>query len=85
NSICHYFGRRPYATSDLSTNNWPLAVISFGESWHNNHHAFPSAAFHGVEWFQIDPGGALIRALERFGIVRNVRRPSEKQLSAKRV
>ncbi|MFN2525181.1 MAG: acyl-CoA desaturase, partial [Actinomycetota bacterium] len=47
NSICHYFGRRPYATSDLSTNNWPLAVISFGESWHNNHHAFPSAAFHG--------------------------------------
>ncbi|MDQ3878415.1 MAG: acyl-CoA desaturase, partial [Actinomycetota bacterium] len=49
NSICHFYGSRPYETTDYSTNNWPLALISFGESWHNNHHAFPSSAIHGIE------------------------------------
>jgi stearoyl-CoA desaturase (delta-9 desaturase) len=84
NSICHYYGRRPYETTDMSTNNWPLAVISFGESWHNNHHAFPSSAFHGLKRLQFDPGRGLIRVLSRFGLIENVHQPSPKQLGAKR-
>ena len=48
NSICHFFGKRPFATSDQSTNNWVLALPSLGESWHHNHHVFPTSAFHGL-------------------------------------
>ncbi|MEA2486722.1 MAG: hypothetical protein QOF16_376, partial [Actinomycetota bacterium] len=48
NSICHFYGKRPFKSSDHSTNNWVLSIVSFGESWHNNHHAFPSSAIHGV-------------------------------------
>ena len=83
NSICHYFGRRPFETTDKSTNNWPLAIISFGESWHNNHHAFPTSAVHGIRKHQIDPGGMLISALEKLRLAYNVHRPSEKQLVRK--
>ncbi|MGH2694235.1 MAG: acyl-CoA desaturase [Actinomycetota bacterium] len=84
NSICHYFGTRPFETTDLSTNNWPLALLSLGESWHNNHHAFPTSAIHGVGRFQLDLSGAVIVGLERAGIARNVRRPSDKQLAGKK-
>ncbi|MDQ3962744.1 MAG: acyl-CoA desaturase [Actinomycetota bacterium] len=83
NSICHYFGRRPFETTDKSTNNWPLAIISFGESWHNNHHAFPTSAVHGIRKGQIDPGGMLIAALEKLKLAYNVHRPSQKQLVGK--
>jgi stearoyl-CoA desaturase (delta-9 desaturase) len=85
NSICHFFGRRPFETTDESTNNWVLSVISFGESWHNNHHAFPTSAIHGIGKFQIDPSGGLIKLLARFGVVRNLRLPNEKQLVQKKV
>jgi stearoyl-CoA desaturase (delta-9 desaturase) len=68
----------------MSTNNWPLAVISFGESWHNNHHAFPTSAIHGINRGQIDPGGILIRFLERCRLIENVHQPSAKQLTTKR-
>jgi stearoyl-CoA desaturase (delta-9 desaturase) len=84
NSICHYYGRRPYETTDMSTNNWPLAVISFGESWHNNHHAFPTSAIHGINRGQIDPGGILIRFLAWCRLIENVHQPSPKQLGMKR-
>ncbi len=83
NSICHFFGYRSYKTSDMSTNNWPLAILSLGESWHNNHHAFPSSAVHGIKKTQIDLSAAFIVMLERFHLASNVRRPTEKQLSAK--
>jgi stearoyl-CoA desaturase (delta-9 desaturase) len=83
NSICHYFGKRPYETGDQSTNNWLMSIVSFGEGWHNNHHAFPSSAFHGLEWWQIDISGLTIRAMRRVGLVRNVRVPSERQLARK--
>jgi stearoyl-CoA desaturase (Delta-9 desaturase) len=85
NSICHYFGKRPFETTDLSTNNWPLALLSFGESWHNNHHAFPTSAIHGLGRWQIDPSGFVIRALERMGLARDVKRVTREQVAGKSV
>ena len=80
NSICHYWGRRPFASRDESRNVWWLSWLSFGESWHNNHHAFPSSAFHGLRAAEIDPGGWLIRALEACGLAwRVVRIPPDRQ------
>jgi stearoyl-CoA desaturase (delta-9 desaturase) len=74
NSLCHFVGRRRFATDDESRNLFWLAPLSFGESWHNNHHAFPISAFHGLRRGEIDTGGWLIRILERLGLARNVRR-----------
>jgi stearoyl-CoA desaturase (delta-9 desaturase) len=79
NSVCHFYGRRPFETTDYSTNNWPLALVSFGESWHNNHHAFPSSAIHGLGRWQIDPGGMLIRGLEKVRLAWDVKIPDEKR------
>ena len=56
NSLCHYFGRRPFATGDESRNLAWLAPLAFGEAWHNNHHAFPTSARHGLRRWQLDPG-----------------------------
>ena len=83
NSICHFYGKRPFETDEYSTNNWALALISFGESWHNNHHAFPSAAVHGLSKTQIDPSGAVITGMEKLGLARDVRRVEAKQIAAK--
>ena len=65
NSICHFLGRRRFESGDESRNVWWLSWISFGESWHNNHHAFPTSARHGLGRWQLDPGAWLIAALER--------------------
>ncbi len=83
NSICHYFGRRPFAAYDLSTNNWVLALPSLGESWHHNHHVFPTSAFHGLGRTQIDVSGLVIRGWEKLGWVSNVRRPTSEQIVRK--
>jgi stearoyl-CoA desaturase (delta-9 desaturase) len=83
NSICHFYGNRPYKTTDFSTNNWLLAIVSFGESWHNTHHAFPTSAVHGVDRGQIDITGAVIRGLQKLHLAREVKVVSEKQLAAK--
>jgi stearoyl-CoA desaturase (Delta-9 desaturase) len=72
NSLCHFFGRRRFATSDHSRNLLWLAPLSFGESWHNNHHAFPTSAFHGLRRWEIDPSALVIRALESVGLVWDV-------------
>jgi stearoyl-CoA desaturase (Delta-9 desaturase) len=80
NSLCHFFGRRPYATGDESRNLGWLALPTFGEAWHNNHHAFPTSAFHGLRRREIDPSGAVIRLLERAGLAWDVVRvPPERQ------
>ena len=80
NSICHFWGRRRFVLRDQSRNVWWLSWLSFGESWHNNHHAFPSSAFHGLRRFEVDPGGWVIRALEGCGLAwRVVRIPPERQ------
>ena len=83
NSICHFFGKRPFTTSDQSTNNWVLALPSLGESWHHNHHVFPTSAFHGLSWRQVDLSGWVIAAWEKIGLVRNVRKPTTEQIGRK--
>jgi stearoyl-CoA desaturase (delta-9 desaturase) len=69
NSLCHFFGRRSFSTSDQSRNLGWLALPTLGEAWHNNHHAFPTSARHGLRWWQVDDSGWLIVALERLGLV----------------
>ena len=73
NSICHAFGPRPFATRDQSRNNWVIALWSLGEGWHNNHHAFPSAAYHGMGWRQLDLSALVIRGLRATGLAWNVK------------
>ncbi|MGW2056056.1 acyl-CoA desaturase [Streptomyces sp. NPDC001840] len=83
NSVCHVAGRRPFASRDKATNFWPLALLSFGESWHNSHHADPTGARHGVLPGQIDPAARLIWVFEKLGWVHDVRWPSPDRLSAR--
>jgi len=76
NSIGHAFGTRRFATPDQSRNNRLLAWLALGEGWHNNHHAFPRAAIHGMSPGEIDPSGLVLRALERLGLVHDLHRPT---------
>ena len=81
NSICHMIGARPFSTRDKSANFWPLALVSFGESWHNLHHADPTCARHGVLPGQLDISARVIWALEKFGWATKVRWPSAPRLA----
>ena len=83
NSLCHFFGRAPFETGDESRNLAWLAPITFGESWHNNHHAFPTSARHGLGRGQLDPGAWLIAGLERSRLVWDVVRISPERQEAK--
>ncbi len=83
NSICHFFGEQPFRTRDEATNNWPLSLLSFGESWHNNHHAFPTSARHGLLRGQVDVTYRVIRGLEWVRLARNVRLPSAQMVAKK--
>jgi len=76
NSLCHFFGRRRFETDDHSQNLAWLAPLSFGEAWHNNHHAFPTSAIHGMGRGELDASGIVIAALERVGLVWGVQRIS---------
>ena len=80
NSICHMAGRRPFGTRDRSANVWWLAVLSFGESWHNLHHADPTCARHGVKRGQIDTSARLVWIFEKLGWVHSVRWPTPRRL-----
>jgi stearoyl-CoA desaturase (delta-9 desaturase) len=82
NSLCHFFGRRDYETDDESRNLAWLAPLSFGESWHNNHHAFPTSARHGLRRWQVDSGAAVIWVLEKLGLAWDVKRAPRTPLSA---
>ncbi len=73
NSLSHIYGKRPHETNDDSTNNWFVALLTFGEGWHNNHHAFPTSARHGMKWYQFDMNWVAIRALEKIGWAKQVR------------
>jgi stearoyl-CoA desaturase (delta-9 desaturase) len=72
NSICHFFGTRRFAVEDHSTNVFWLALPSFGESWHHNHHAFPRSAAHGLRWWELDPSEMVIRLMRRLGLAWDV-------------
>jgi stearoyl-CoA desaturase (delta-9 desaturase) len=73
NSATHAFGYRNFNSPDLSRNCWWVAVLSFGEGWHNNHHAYPDSARHGLRWFEFDITWMHIRLLRRLGLTRKVR------------
>ena len=81
NSVCHMWGRRHFRSRDEARNNWVIALLVFGEGWHNNHHAFPASARHGLRRFQLDPSWWVIRGLEKLGLVWDVKVPSPAQLS----
>jgi stearoyl-CoA desaturase (delta-9 desaturase) len=81
NSICHTFGKREFETNDRSHNQWIVGLLGFGEGWHNNHHAFPRSAFHGLHWWQFDLSGYIIRILERLGLAQDVYRVSPAMLA----
>jgi stearoyl-CoA desaturase (Delta-9 desaturase) len=83
NSVCHFFGRRRFDIEDQSTNVPWLALLSFGESWHHNHHAFPRSAYHGLRRWELDPSGVLISLMQRVGLAWNVVRIAPERQRAK--
>jgi stearoyl-CoA desaturase (Delta-9 desaturase) len=85
NSVCHVFGTRPFKTRDQSSNVAWLAIPSFGESWHNLHHADPTCARHGVLKGQIDLSADLIRGLERMKLAHDVRWPKPERIAKRLV
>jgi stearoyl-CoA desaturase (delta-9 desaturase) len=82
NSVCHLWGRRPFATDDQSKNNFLFGILALGEGWHNNHHAFPTSARHGLRWWQIDVTYYCIRALALVGLAWKVRLPGNRAVAA---
>jgi stearoyl-CoA desaturase (delta-9 desaturase) len=84
NSLCHFFGRRRYDTDDESRNLHWLALPTLGEAWHNNHHAFPTSARHGLRWWQLDPSAWFISALQHLGLAWDVVRISPERQLGKR-
>jgi len=80
NSLTHVWGKRRYATTDTSKNSFWLALITFGEGWHNNHHYYQSSANQGFFWWEIDISFYVLKVLSWFGIVWDLRTPSEKVL-----
>ena len=85
NSFCHRFGKRPFATRDVSTNCAPLAIITMGEAWHNNHHAFPRSARHGFGPRQLDSSARIIKWFESLGWATNVNWPKPELIAARQV
>ena len=73
NSATHLWGKRRFVTTDDSTNSWWVALLTFGEGWHNNHHAHPRAARHGLTWYEIDMNWWGIRTLQFFGLARDIK------------
>jgi stearoyl-CoA desaturase (Delta-9 desaturase) len=72
NSATHMWGGRRFATRDDSRNNWWVALISFGEGWHNNHHAHPTSARHGLAWYEFDPSWLQIKVLKALGLAKSI-------------
>jgi stearoyl-CoA desaturase (delta-9 desaturase) len=77
NSLAHVHGRRRYVTGDDSRNNWLLAVLTMGEGWHNNHHAYPSSVRQGFRWWEIDPTYYILKGLAVLGVVRDLKTPPQ--------
>ncbi|KAL5728782.1 hypothetical protein ACHQM5_001822 [Ranunculus cassubicifolius] len=80
NSACHTWGQQAWNTGDLSKNNWLVALCTFGEGWHNNHHTFEYSAQHGIEWWQMDTTWYVIKLLEYCGLATDVKVPSKIQM-----
>jgi stearoyl-CoA desaturase (delta-9 desaturase) len=84
NSVCHVWGQRPYNSHDESRNNAVFGILGMGEGWHNNHHAFPTSARHGLEWWQFDLSYVIIRGLSYVGLTWDIKVPGAERLAAKR-
>jgi stearoyl-CoA desaturase (delta-9 desaturase) len=81
NSATHSWGTRRFVTRDLSTNSWWVAIFTFGEGWHNNHHAHPVSARHGLKWYEFDLNWYGIWALKKLGLARHVYRVKLSELN----
>ena len=81
NSICHVFGTRPFESHDEARNNAVMALLGFGEGWHNAHHAFPASARHGLRWWELDGSWLVIRTLSLMGLARDIKLPSPTQMA----
>lgn len=79
NSICHLYGTVDHEIRGNSRNNLWLSYLTFGESWHNNHHAFPLSALHGHKWWQLDPAGMVIRMMAKLGWIHDLKLPKTMQ------
>jgi stearoyl-CoA desaturase (Delta-9 desaturase) len=84
NSVCHFWGFRPYRSEDQSRNNFVFGVLALGEGWHNTHHAFPTAARHGLRWWQFDMSYWAIRALALVRLAWNVKVPTKQTQAEER-
>jgi len=84
NSICHIWGSRPFESHDESRNNPIVGLLAMGEGWHNNHHAFPASARHGLRWWEFDASYLLIRAMALIGLAKDVRVPDRSRIESKR-
>ena len=74
NSVCHLIGKRPYQSDDHSRNNWLVALLAFGEGWHNNHHRYPGSASQGFKWWQLDITYLILRVLEMLRVIKNLKK-----------
>lgn len=83
NSVCHIWGTQPFRSHDHSKNNPIFGVLAFGEGWHNNHHAFPTSARHGLRWWELDSSYIVIRLMEKLRLAHKVRVPSPERMAAK--
>lgn len=81
NSATHIWGRRRFQTNDDSTNSWWVALLTFGEGWHNNHHAFPTAARHGLKWYEIDINWYGITLLKHLGLAKSIKLVTKEQIA----
>jgi len=85
NSVCHTFGRRAFETADRSRNQWTVGLLAMGEGWHNNHHAFPRSAVHGLDRWQLDVSAWVIGALERVRLAQDIQRITPEALARRRL
>lgn len=81
NSICHVFGTRPFESHDEARNNPVMALLGFGEGWHNAHHAFPASARHGLRWWEFDISWIVIKTMAVARLARDIKTPTERQLA----
>jgi len=85
NSACHLFGTRRFQTTDASRNNWWVALLTFGEGWHNNHHHYPTAARQGFKWWELDVSYLVLKGLSKVGLVWDLREPTPRALAKERI
>ena len=81
NSVCHIWGAQPYDSHDHSRNNALFGVLALGEGWHNNHHAFPTSARHGLKWWQFDMSWVIIWMMSRVGMASRLKTPSPERIA----